>query len=87
MGDNRKLIILSFKDRQTSRTLSILNERLKDNYGDYRFLLLNGDISVIDPEKDGNLTIAKVDGYTFTVEDIIKLIDDKLQKEDQLCQV
>ena len=81
-GDNRKLIILSFKDRQTLRTLNILDEKLRNTYRDYRFLLLNGDISVIDPEKDGNVTIAKVDGYIFTVEDIIKLIDDKLQKED-----
>lgn len=81
-GDNRKLIILSFKDRQTSRTLGILDEKLRNTYRDYRFLLLNGDISVIDPEKDGNVIIAEVDGYTFTVKDIIKLIDDKLQKED-----
>lgn len=51
MSDNRKLIILSFKDRQTSRTLETVNQRLKNNYKDYRFLLLNGDISVIDPEK------------------------------------
>lgn len=82
MGDNRKLIILGFNDPYPARSLERISQRLKRDYPEYKFLLINGNVSVFDPEKDGNFTVAKFDGYDVTIDDIIQTIDKIQKKED-----